>query len=143
MISRMMRYGVTLGGVCVFLLGLLSVGLPSDLSGLPPEIKMDRGIMYVSGGIGLDERETLRLVGQDYDLRLSFAEKAGNYLSDVEVVIKDAGGKTALETVSQGPWFFAKLPEGRYTILASTKGKTYQQMARVVPHGQTSLYFYW
>lgn len=139
----MTRYVVTLGGVCVFLLGLMSVGFPSDLSGLPPEIKTDKGLTYVSGGIGLDERETLRHVGQDYDLRLSFAEKAGNYLSDVEVVIKDAGGKTALEAISQGPWFFANLPAGKYTILASMKGKTHQQMARVVTHGQISLYFYW
>lgn len=80
----MTRHIVILGGVCLFLLGLLSVGFPSDLSGLPPEIKVDQGIMYVSGGIGLDKREALRLVGQDYDLRLSFAEKAGNYLSDVD-----------------------------------------------------------
>ena len=139
----MTRSVVTLGGVCVFLLGLMSVGFPFDLSGLPLETKTDKGITYVSGGIGLDEREALRRVGQDYDLRLSFAEKAGNYLSDVEVVIKDAEGKTALEAISQGPWFFAKLPAGQYTILASMKGKTHQQMARVIAHGQTSLYFYW
>jgi hypothetical protein len=139
----MTRHVVTLGGVCVFLLGLMSVGFPSDLSGLPPEIKTDQGITYVSGGIGLDERETLRRMGQHYDLRLSFAEKAGNYLSDVEVVIKDAGGKTALEAISQGPWFLAKLPTGQYTIQASMKGKTHQQVARVIAHGQTSLYFYW
>jgi len=139
----MKMYIVTLGGVWVFLLGLLSVGFSSDLSGLPPEIKTDKGTTYVSGGVGLDERETLNRIGQDYDLKLGFAEKAGNYLSDVEVVIKDAGSNTILEAVSQGPWFFAKLPAGKYTILATMKGETRQQVVRVTTRGQTALYFYW
>jgi len=139
----MKMHVVTLGGVCVFLLGLMSVGFSSDLFGLPPEAKTYQGITYLSGGVGLDERETLSHIGQDYDLKLGFAEKAGNYLSDVKVRIKDAGSNTILEAVSQGPWFFAKLPAGKYTILATMKGETRQQVVRVTTRGQTALYFYW
>lgn len=132
---------VVLGGFCVFMVGLMSVGFSSELSVLQPEAKTFKGITYLSGGIGIDERETLRRMGQDYDLKLGFAEKAGNYLSDVEVTIKDAGSTTVLEAVSQGPWFFVKLPAGKYTILATTMGKTRQHVAQVTSHGQTSLYF--
>lgn len=139
----MNKHMVTLGGVCVLLLGLTSVGFSADRFGLPPEIQTGTGITYLSGGVGLDERETLSHIGQDYDLKLGFAEKAGNYLSDVEVSIKDAESNTILEAISRGPWFFAKLPAGKYTIQATMKGKTHQQVARVTTHGQTALYFYW
>ena len=139
----MKKHLVALGVCCVFMVGLMSVTFASELSIPPPEAKTYQGITYLSGGVGLDERETLSHIGQDYDLKLGFAEKAGNYLSDVEVRIKDAGSNTILEAVSQGPWFFAKLPAGKYTILATMKGETRQQVARVTTHGQTSLYFYW
>jgi hypothetical protein len=139
----MKKHVIALGGYCVFMVGLISVTFASAFSLPLPEAKTYNGITYLSGGIGLDEREVLQRIGQDYDLKLGFAEKAGNYLSDVEVRIKDAGSNTILETISQGPWFFAKLPAGQYTILATTKGITRQHSARVAAHGQTSLYFYW
>lgn len=139
----MKRHFVVLGVSCIFMVGLMSVTFASELSLPPPEAKTYNGIPYLSGGIGLDEIETLGRMGQDYDLKLVFAEKAGNYLSDVEVIVKDAGSNTILETISQGPWLFAKLPAGKYTILATMRGETRKQVARVTAHGQTSLYFSW
>src|SRR5262245_25394349 len=109
----MKKHFVALGVSCVFMLGLMSVTLAAELYIPLSEAKTDNGITYLSGGIGLDERETLSQVGQGYDLKLGFAEKAGNYLSDVEVTIKDARNNTILEAISQGPWFFAKLPTGQ------------------------------
>jgi len=139
----MKKHFVALGVGCMFMVGLMSVAFASELSLPPPEAKTYNGIPYLSGGIGLDEIETLGRMGHDYDLKLVFAEKAGNYLSDVEVIVKDAGSNTILETISQGPWLFAKLPAGKYTILATMKGETRQQVVRVNTHGQTALYFYW
>lgn len=63
----------------------------------------------------------------------------GNYLSEVEVVMKDAQGNTVLAVISEGPWFFTKLPPGRCTVLATTMGKTNQQGAHVKATGQTQL----
>lgn len=139
----MKKHLVALGVCGVFMGGLMSVTFASEFSLPPPEAKTYKGITYLSGGIGLDELEALSHMGQDYALKLGFAERAGNYLSDVEVRIKDAGSNTILEAVSQGPWFFAKLPTGQYTILATTRGITHQHVARVTAHGQTSFYFYW
>ena len=139
----MKKHLVTFGMCSVFMVGLIGVTAASEFSLPPPEAKTYDGIPYVSGGIGQEEIETLGRMGQAYDLKLVFAEKAGNYLSDVEVIVKDAGSNTLLETVSQGPWFFAKLPMGKYTISATMQGETRRQVARVTPHRQTTLYFYW
>ncbi|MBI3303978.1 MAG: carboxypeptidase regulatory-like domain-containing protein [Deltaproteobacteria bacterium] len=126
-----------------FILSLTCVNFSAALAYAQPEARSDKGITYLSGGIGLDERDALRATARDYNLMLSFAEKAGNYVSGVEVVIKDSKGSTILETVSQGPWFFMKLLAGRYTMMATTMGKTNQQVAKVPAKGQTQLYFYW
>lgn len=139
----MKKHFVALGVCGVFMAGLLSVAFAAELSLPPPEAKTYDGIPYLSGGIGLEEIETLRRMGHAYDLKLVFAEKAGNYLSDVEVVIKDAKGKTVLEATSQGPWFFAQLPAGKYTIAAIMKGSARQQVVQVTPPRQTAQYFYW
>jgi hypothetical protein len=127
----------------IFVLGLASVGFFIAPVRAQLEARSDKGVPYLSGGVGLDERDALRARARDYNLTLSFAEKTGNYLSDVEVVIKDAQGNTALETVSEGPWFFVKLPAGSYTVIATTMGKTHQQLAKVSATRQTQLYFYW
>jgi len=130
-------------GVSTFVLGLTFMSCFAALVLAQLEARSGRGTPYLSGGIGLDERDALRSRATDYNLMLSFAEKAGNYLSDVEVVMKDAQGNTVLAAVSAGPWFFAKLPPVRYTVLATTMGKTNQQGVHVKATGQPQLYFYW
>jgi hypothetical protein len=44
-------------------------------------------------------------------------------------MIKDASGKTVLEAESNGPWFYAKLPSGDYTITAAL-GEAYEPRLR-------------
>lgn len=106
-------------------------------------MQTEGGIVYLSGGIGLEEREALRAAARAYTLLLSFADRTGHYLSDVQVVIADAAGNTILEAVSQGPWFLVQLPPGTYTVVATTSGITQRQAARVRTARQTQLYFYW
>ena len=100
-------------------------------------------IPYLSGGVGLDEREELSRVARNYDLKLTFAVTAGNYLSDVSVQIHNAAGRLVLEAVSDGPWFFAQLPVGRYTVMVNVMGKTQQQSVQVSGRGQSQLNFFW
>ena len=134
---------IVLNGWCLFVAGLLAVRVSAETVLSGPESQTYKGIPYLSGGIGVDERETLRQQAKDYNLMLGFAEKAGNYLSDVEVVIKNAKGDTVLEAVSQGPWFFTKLPAGTYTVIATMTGKTQRHVVKVAATGHAQLYFYW
>jgi hypothetical protein len=139
----MERSSVSSRRLCVFILSLTYVSFPAALVRAQLEAKSERGVPYLSGGIGLDERDALRATAKDYNLMLNFAAKEGNYLSDVEVVITDTTGNTVLETVSEGPWLFVRLPTGRYTVRATTIGKTSEQGANIRATGQTQLYFYW
>ena len=55
-----------------------------------------------------------------YTLWLTTAARDGDHLADVRLRIADARtGQPVLEHVMVGPWFFAALPEGRYTVEAS------------------------
>jgi hypothetical protein len=103
------------------------------------------GVPYVTGGIGRDERERLLAVSRDYNLKLVFAVKQSTaFLSDVHVVVQDEGGKTVLDATSSGPWFFARLPAGKYKVLATTTGgATQEQSAQVPATGQAEAHFYW
>ena len=74
-------------------------------------------VPYLSGGVGLDEREEMRRSGDDYNLWLWFVLKGTpNYLAGVRVTIVDANGKPALDVVTEGPWLFARLPAGKFTV---------------------------
>lgn len=114
---------IAIGGLFAFVLGLVPLSFSSQLSPSPLEGKTSNGIPYLSGGVGLDERETLRAPGIEDNLKLTFALKRGNYLSDVNVRITDAAGHKVLAVISQGPWFFTRLPAGQYTVTATARGK--------------------
>ena len=73
-------------------------------------------IPYLSGGVGWEERVTISRMAKGYNLKLTFATSAGAYLSNLMVGIRDRRGKLLLEMESNGPWFLAKLPKGRYRI---------------------------
>jgi hypothetical protein len=110
---------------------------------VPIEGKTSYGVSYMSGGVGEDEREELRALGQSSSLKLIFAQKEGDYLSDVAVSIRDQGGRAVLDTIANGPWLFANLPSGQYVVTATSKGVTHQQEVRVSAQHQKQLAFYW
>ena len=110
---------------------------------MPIEMKTSHGTSYMSGGVGEDELETLRSLGQHSTLQLIFAQKEGNYLSDVAVSIRDRAGRPVLDAVSEGPLLFANLSPGQYTVTATMNGVSRQQQAQIVAHRQKQLAFYW
>ena len=114
---------------------------------LPPggslQVRDYQGVRYVSGGIGLSEREELSALSPQFNLRLMFAiHGAGNYLADVGVRILGSGGAVVLDAKSEGPHFLAQLPPGRYTVEVNVRDQTQRQTAQVGAR-QTRLNFYW
>ncbi|MDA8139652.1 MAG: hypothetical protein M0036_13460 [Desulfobacteraceae bacterium] len=77
---------------------------------------LNSGVDYLSGGVGLNERSQMESMTQPYNLKLIFDVKNGSYLADVGIKIADHHGKVLVDTVSQGPWFYAKLPAGTYKL---------------------------
>ncbi len=101
------------------------------------------GISYVSGGVGEKSLDRLNSMAGEFNLKLVFAMKSGEYVNDVSVVIADAKGKTILETVSEGPWLLARLPAGNYRIVASFAGKSEKRQAAVSASELRTIDFRW
>ena len=89
------------------------------------------GIPYLSGGVGWEERVTISRMAKGYNLKLTFATSAGAYLSNLMVGIRDRRGKLLLEMESNGPWFLAKLPKGRYRITVALGDQKKVQRVKV------------
>lgn len=112
---------------------------------LPAEMTQGE-VHYLTGGIGAREVQAFRKAQHEYPLALEFADKAkphNAFAADVKVVIRDAKGKTLLDAVSSGPFLFAKLPAGSYTIEATQNGRTLHRHATVVKGQSKHLGFLW
>lgn len=107
-----------------------------------PQVQTQGQASFISGGIGADEVAAMKAVRQDYNLRLLFADKGGEYLADVAVVVRNARGDTVLDTVAKGPFFYAKLPAGQYQVSASYQDQAQARKVRLGGRG-SELSFYW
>ncbi|MGH7830518.1 MAG: hypothetical protein ACREP8_10110 [Candidatus Binatia bacterium] len=104
----------------------------------------DQGFRYMSGGVGLEEREVMESWGANYNLKLTFAGLSGHYLSDVRIVIQDSNGKEIISTVTNGPWLYVQVSPGVYDIKATFEGETREIQNLRVPEGQrVSRFFHW
>lgn len=101
------------------------------------------GVSYVSGGVGSDSIDHLGSLARDFNLKLVFALKSGNYVSGVNVSIADAKGKKLLDTTSEGPWFLTKLPVGNYQIVATLDGKAEKRTVAVGTEKLKTIDFRW
>jgi hypothetical protein len=108
-----------------------------------PEVQTQNGIHYVTGGIGKEQSEAMKVAGQDYDLMLTFATDGGRYLADIEVQIEDMNGNTLLNTVSEGPLFLAVLPVDRYKITAVAQGTSHARIVDIDGERHTKAVFQW
>ncbi len=85
-------------------------------------VRAPSGVMYVTGGAGSEAVDRLKSMEKDFNLKLVFANKSGEYLSDVKVTIVDATDHAVLDTTSEGPLLMAKLPAGSYRVDATFGG---------------------
>jgi hypothetical protein len=101
-------------------------------------------IDFVSGGTSEDDRARLRAMEGDYNMRLMFAvQPSGEYLAGVNVTLIDSRGSKVLDTVSDGPLLFARIPPGRYRITVDSDGRPQTRALDVTAIGVVSQAFYW
>src|SRR6202142_1336832 len=130
--------------IAIVFAGVCSTVYAEEKDVLPTEQEMYQAIPYVSGGIGLEEREALTAKCANYSLKLMFAVKGGDYLGDVKIDISDSLGKKVLIATADGPWFFTDLPPGKYTVTVTTMGKEKQNKGNIHKgQKQITLGFYW
>ena len=97
---------------------------------------------YVSGGIGAGEIAELKAREGDYNLKLVFSLIEGNYIAEVNVVIKSAAGAMVVEHLADGPIFMARLPAGAYAVNVTYLGNAQTRTVKVGNRLRTE-YFRW
>lgn len=120
------------------------VPVPSQAS--PPsalQAQQQGNITFVSGGAGDEDRTALKQVESQYNVRLLFAARDGAFLANIGVTLADARGATVLDTISDGPIFYAHVPPGRYRLTVSNQGQTQTRDVTVSAGGVVHQDFYW
>ncbi len=100
-------------------------------------------VPYISGGTGADEREELLAKEKEFNLKIIAAEKSGDYLAGVKVVIESARKEQVLDTTMEGPVLLAKLAPGTYTIRATSGGQTLTRTVTIPAQGLRQVDFRW
>ena len=114
---------------------------------LPPE-QIQGKVSYITGGVGQEEAAAMRLQAPRFPLSLEFIKAAkpnAEFLSGVNVTIKDQQGQTVLSTVSEGPILLARVPPGKYTVtvLAQEQGQAKQRNVVVAERKPEHIVFEW
>ncbi|AWV04125.1 carboxypeptidase regulatory-like domain-containing protein [Burkholderia sp. JP2-270] len=100
------------------------------------------GVTYVTGGVGAEEVSAFREVASRYNLRMTFASKTGEYLSDVDVEISE-GVRHVLTVRTTGPFLYVRLPAGRYTVSARDRHLNETKQVRIDSRRAVDVKFYW
>lgn len=106
-------------------------------------IREHGAISYVSGGVGDDQQNALARVAGQFNVKLTMATSDGKYIGGGDVRIEDQQGNTVLETRSEGPMFYAKLPPGPYKIHVNADGKSFTRDVNVKSAGQSQVTMTW
>ena len=103
----------------------------------------DVPVPYISGGAGADAREELLAREKDYNLKIIVADKSGDYLAGVKVVIESAQKAQVLDATMEGPILLAKLPPGRYTIRATSNDQKLTRTVTIAAQGLQQVDLRW
>jgi hypothetical protein len=99
---------------------------------------------HISGGVGLEERETMLARRGEFNLHLTFAAASGEYIAEVETLVaEEHDGYVVLKLVSDGPFVFARLKPGRYTLAATFRGQTQRRDLVVLEGKPLALTLFW
>jgi hypothetical protein len=119
----------------------LCAGIIAGLSIVSSAVLASRpGLVNANG----PEQRQISDPSRDQGLNLGFAEVSGAFLGDVSLVIQDRSGAEVVNTVVDGPWFFARLPAGTYTINAVFEDNVKQiKNVRLSQDMVTMMIVYW
>lgn len=91
---------------------------------LPLEVQSSNGVNYLNGGIGDEELQSLKSQAGQYNLHIMLSARNGEYISDVTFKIMDAKGATLVSINDAGPYIYAHLAPGHYTLESSAPGES-------------------
>jgi hypothetical protein len=104
----------------------VSYGQPLDSQGsgaipaLPLAVQSSGGATFITGGIGDEEEAQLKSTAGQYNLRLMMTAPGGEYVSDINLRLLNAQGQQVVAINDAGPYFYANVPPGAYTVEMSS-----------------------
>ena len=106
---------------------------------------------YISGGVSSDEVQQFKARAKEYLLEIVFVQRADTeennrieeYLAEVYLPIKDTKGNTVVDITTEGPFFLADLPLGKYQIIAEHEGVVKSNVVRVAANKHQRVVFLW
>ncbi len=107
--------------VLIVLAGILSTWAPDA-----PGAAGDAPAVVVSGGVGKEEADRMRMLAAEYPLELVFVRRVDDreqFIADVRLSIADAAGRVLVDRES-GPMVLVRVPAGVYTISAEFGGES-------------------
>src|SRR5215468_8297092 len=116
---RISRHAVRPGLARMAVVLAFGLGAVGGAAAIPQSFNY-RGTPLLTGGVTEEERDEMRRELGPYNVWLAFAERdTGNYVTGVKVSVVDDKGNAVVDTVADGPWLFAQVPPGRYTVRTS------------------------
>ena len=94
-----------------------------------------------TGGVGEEERQALE-DDPRYNLKVVTADRAGQYIADVDVAVVDERGARVVTARMAGPWLLVELPPGRYRVVAAYAGAS-QAREVVIGRGRQEVVMHW
>lgn len=114
----------------LFLAGVAALGLSAAAHAQAIQPMQHNGITYMTGGIGLEERHAMEAAKGSYNLRILLSGLTGHFVGEALISIRDSKGSEVLSTLG-GPIFYAQLPSGSYTVVATHNGDSKTQRITV------------
>lgn len=111
-----------------------------------PQVQRSGAVEYLSGGVGHDEAAAIEAASAHWPVTMEFAVRDGKrseFAADVQVEIRDAKGRVALDTRSNGPFLLARLEPGSYSVSATLADRTLHQKIHVSRDKPSRMVFLW
>lgn len=89
---------------------------------LPLVVQKSGDISYINGGVGDEELAQFKAQIGLYNLQVMLSTPKGEYISDVRLRVLDQTGAAVLDIADAGPYLYASLPAGSYTLETSAPG---------------------
>lgn len=99
---------------------------------------------YLTSGAGTEQVQAMRALAGNYNLKLVFAaSRAVQYPAYVKVAIQDDRGSTIIDAMSDGPMFYARVPDGLYRVVIQSEGQTLIQIVNLQSGRKANLRVFW
>ena len=104
---------------------------------LPLEEQVSNGVSFINGGIGDEELAELKNKAGEFNLHVMLSAPKGEYISDVSLRILDSAGATLVSVDDAGPYFYAHMNAGHYTLETTNANGEKKAIKLAVPEKGT------